>query len=142
MMQGVLFSAVRNCDGISPNGPNKIVVRGIRELVIKSAQFVGSFNGCKPTCGELQEAMNEFIKEHDCYPTHFVSHIMHAAEVIGYMYPWPSSRELWYNFYVELCSMLHLQGESMISMVGRLKDDPESVRVENEEDEKAMELQC
>ncbi len=59
----------------------------------------------------------------DMLPVHFLGHLMHALEVIGYRHPHsPTARDAW-EAYCDLCEYLHLNPESEEQMLNRLKDE-------------------
>lgn len=128
MMQGVLFSAIRNCDGPRDQDPCKKIVRAIRAMVIKSAHTEGSFLAKHPTPEQLAEAMEVVIDRHGDYPVHFYMHLLHAAEIIGYMCPTSISEEtsgvVWEEFYEEAVKALHMHPETAEELLERLSDDP------------------
>lgn len=137
MQQGVLLSAIRNCDNIMSEGPHKILVRGIRAACIKSAQTKGSFNARRPTINNLVETGKGFVDNHNNHmPVHFVTHIMHAAEVIGYSHPDNQIATGWLTIYHLIVKTFHLNPETKEEFIQRLKDNPEQVGRENRYDEK------
>ena len=136
MQQGVLMGALRNCDGYRSEGPHKILVRGIRGACIKSAQSKGSFNARRPDLNLLLNASIQFVDKHfDHMPIHFVTHLMHAAEVIGYSHPDNRIADVWFDIYELIVSAMHLNTESLKEFQIRLADDPEQVAREDEHDE-------
>ncbi len=128
MMQGVLFAAVRNCDGPRDQDPCKEVVRAIRALILKSAHTEGSFLAKHPTPKQLAEAMTQVVDRSGDYPIHFYMHMIYAAEIIGYMCPTDISDEtsgvIWMEFYQEAVEALHVHPETHEELMERLADDP------------------
>lgn len=57
------------------------------------------------------------------YPQHWVAHIMHAAEVIGYRHPDGMIAQRWFNIYREMVHGLHLNPEGKQQMIERLSED-------------------
>lgn len=133
MQQGVLFSMLRNMDGARRSDPSRIVVKGLRGMILKPARSVGSFLGETPTDEELVKAMESFLKECNHLPIHFVLHLIHAAEVVGYKYP-GSEQLTWLGFYSEMCKAMHMNPETQDQMEERLKDDPLVKRTSEELD--------
>lgn len=127
MQQGVLFSALRGCDGLPHNDVSKIIIRGYRNTILKPAHFSGSFLGMIPSEEELEAAMKEFSNNFDKYPMHFVTHLAHASEIVGYQHPDKETQKIWENFYTNIVRRMHLYPESKNQMMERLKDDPETV---------------
>ena len=133
MQQGVLFSAIRSADGISQEDNSKIIIRGYRNVILKPAHNIGSFLGKIPPQDKLEEAMKKFVDAFGHYPNHFVLHLVHAAEIIGYQHPNELIRKTWENFYFEMCKAMHVNPETKEQMMNRLKDNPEVVK-KSEED--------
>jgi len=141
MQQGVLISCIRNCDGILSEGPAKVLVRGIRSACIKSAMTKGSFNARRPNPENLMNACVSFVDDHiDHCPIHFVAHLMHASEVIGYTHPDKNIAAIWENIYKTIVNELHLNVETREHFSDRLKDDPAQVTRENAYDEMCYQL--
>lgn len=139
MMQGVLMGAMRNCDGYQSEGPHKLLVRGIRAACVKSAQTSGSFNARRPDPNMLIDAAHQFVKKHfDHMPIHFVTHLMHAAEVIAYKHPDVVIASLWQQIYKTIVDAMHLNVETWPQFRNRLKDNPDQVRRENASDEECF----
>jgi hypothetical protein len=135
MQQGVLFSAIRSADGVSQEERSKLIVRELRDTLIKSARSTGSFLGRRPTPADLRRALNEFVDGFGHYNIHFVMHLMHAAEIIGYKHPNREVRWLWSTFYSSMCEALHVNPETRKQMENRLHDDPDTVAVSERHDE-------
>lgn len=127
MQQGVLFSSLRGCDGLAHNDVSKIIIRGYRNTILKPAHYSGSFLGMIPTTKELLTAMEEFSNNFDKYPMHFLTHLAHAAEVVGFQHPDSEVRNRWNNFYVNIVRNMHLFPETKEQMTERLQDDPETI---------------
>lgn len=132
MQQGVLLAVLRNCDGCRSDGPHKILVRGIRAACIKSARTSGSFNARRPRQSDLKDCAIQFVDCHfDHMPIHFVTHLMHAAEVIAYKHPDASIQASWSFIYTTIVKAMHLNIETREQFEERLKDDEEQIRREN-----------
>lgn len=123
MQQGVLMSAFRNVDGVHQDGPHKILTRGIRAACIKSARTKGSFNARRPDSKMLLDAAKDFINFGDELPLHFVTHLMHAAEVIAYSHPDEEVATLWRHIYYSIVESIHFNPESREEFSIRLMDD-------------------
>ena len=140
MMQGVLISSMRNCDGYRSDGPHKTLIRGIRAACIKSAQTTGSFNARRPDPDLLLDVTHQFVDKHfDHMPIHFVTHLMHAAEVIGYMHPDEVISNLWQQIYNTIVAAMHLNPETHGQFTNRLKDNCKQVERENYHDMRCYE---
>ena len=97
----------------------------------------GSFNARRPNPDKLLKAAADFVNYHiDHMPIHFVAHLMHASEVIGYSHPDSNIAELWETIYKIIVHELHLNVEPKEVFQKRLTDDPEQVARENEYDDK------
>jgi len=141
MQQGVLLSSFRNCDGYRSEGPHKILIRGLRAACIKSARTNGSYNARRPNRKTLLLCVEQFVECHfDHMPIHFVSHLMHAAEVLAYKHPDLEIRNIWMQIYSRIVEVLHLNLESWEQFEERLKDDPEQIVREDEYDEQCYQF--
>jgi hypothetical protein len=66
---------------------------------------------------------DRFLRSLDQYPFHFVMHLMHAAEILGYKHPDQNRRVFWINLYCTIVyEHLHCEVESMEMMDLRLAD--------------------
>lgn len=117
--QGVLLTAIRGCD-ISPKEDiSKSLIRCYRYEILKchcgdaakSASFIEFVSE-----NELDRRMIRFLKNCDHYPMHYVLHLMHATEIVGYKKP--SVDWLW--FYRKLCKILHVNPEGEEQLDKRL----------------------
>lgn len=57
------------------------------------------------------------------YPLHFYTHLMHAAEVIGYRHPDERIADPWRVVYAKMARALHLHPETNVEMAARLSED-------------------
>jgi hypothetical protein len=136
MQQTVLLSALRGPDGMAKVNIGKNICRHIRRVVLVDASQVqvdrcGTSMVLKQTSfmGPEDDPGNEifaydvacFIRDWDCLPFHFVMHILHAVEIIGYHHPDEAERDKWGMFYAEMCDALHLGAESVERLDFRLK---------------------
>jgi hypothetical protein len=121
--QGVMLCAVRGCDTAPKDDPSKLLCRCLRYAVLnchcgdatKAVSFIELVSD-----DELHRRMVGFLKNCDHYPQHYVSHLMHAAEVIGYKHPDEWMRQRWIWFYCKLVSGLHLTPETESQLDARL----------------------
>ena len=139
MQQTVLLTAIRGPDGLRKESPAKPLLRAYRRVILLSAMDGrvlsspydlggGSFTGpCTHEDG-LIGVMIDFIKGVDEYPHHFLLHVIHAAEIVGYKHPDPSVREVWSEFYFALCTDAHMNPESELQLDQRLGDCEEGWR--------------
>jgi len=119
-MQGALLSAIRGCDNVPKDDPSKALIRAMRPLILKSAcERPNSFIDFVDS-EELERRMRAFLENFDHYPVHFVLHLLHAAEIIGYRCPFKGGA-LWGMFYNDLCYKMHLRPEALHELEERLK---------------------
>jgi hypothetical protein len=122
-MQGVLMSAVRGCDTAPRHDTSKILQRIYRSEILECS------------CGDPQKSvsyilpadvpttvrrMNEFLEDCDHYPVHFVLHVVHAAEILGYYHPDHVRRDMWNGFYAQACKKFHVKPEQQNELRDRL----------------------
>lgn len=129
MMQGVLVAAVRGCDGIDKEDVTKPLVREYRLCIMRNAKPMadllgkGGFMDMAPSFnGRVKQLCNNLDK----YPLHFITHLMHAAEIIMHKHPDAQVRGRWSKLYYGIVDALHLQPESAHEMDKRLmRPEPE-----------------
>lgn len=127
--QGVLLTSVRGCDTSEREDHGKLLARCLRTTFLvphcgdvrKSKSF---FLSLSPP--ELHELMIRFTKSHDHMPHHYIMHIVHTAEIVGYQHPLDSTRNSWNWFYHEMCKKMHMKPESPMEMDARLDADEET----------------
>lgn len=127
--QGVLMTAIRGCDTAPKNDPSKLFVRCYRSVVLnahcgdpaRAKTFIEAVSG-----DELLSRFEDFRKNLDHYPHHYVMHLIHSIEIIGYKHPDWSVRAKWHAFYLILCNGLHLAMESQAELDHRLDADEET----------------
>jgi hypothetical protein len=111
MCQTVLFCGLRGCDGVPKEDPSKPLTRALRSVVLNNARNDGSFMNLEPP---------EDVPNLDQYPYHWVGHIMHAVEIVGYCHPDKNVRAKWVPLYLKFCDALHLPPEPKEDMLKRL----------------------
>lgn len=125
--QGGLLVALRGCD-LTPKypltSPERELVSAIRGAVLVPAdpREVNSVPGCFMT-GPFPPSKQFKLSAFGHYPTHWVSHTVHAAEILGYRYPDVGVRDFWLSLYREFCHSLHLNPETFDQFVTRLSED-------------------
>jgi hypothetical protein len=141
MQQTVLLTAIRGPDGIAKYGPTKLVLRWFRRCILLSAMDGkvldnpydnngGSFTGPSietPTgLNEWEAAMDraatDYLAQTDGLPHHFILHLMHASEILGYKHPDERIRTWWYRFYERQVHAMHLWVETEQELDKRLGD--------------------
>ena len=131
--QGVLMLAARGPDGIAKFHPCKEVVRAYRATVMTCARIgrmvewgerVDTFMGLELFVHHhlWGSVVGNFFDNIDSLPHHFLMHLMHGAEIIGYKHPDERFRERWYGFYQRSCEDMHLPMETEKTMDERLND--------------------
>jgi hypothetical protein len=125
--QSVLLSALRGCDTARKDDPSKFVTRALRTLLLNNADPSNTFmvgDGVPDA-----DYVKTFLWDLDSYPMHFVAHIMHAAEIVGYKHPEERDplkyesenvKKWWANFYLDLVKALHLNPETEAQLDIRL----------------------
>lgn len=131
--QSVLFLAGRGPDGIPKKHPCKPIHVAYRACVFQAAKYgrplewgekADSFMSLDVFASDYlwESAVETFFDYHDELPKHYLSHILHGAEILGYKHPDPRFRDRWYKFYVAMVESFHLVPESEAEMDKRLGD--------------------
>lgn len=148
MQQSVLVTATRGPDGIRKDHPAKMIIRWLRRCYLRSAldggivldnprdprggNFTGpSLEQCPANDGyswedPMDALLKKYIKAADELPHHFQSHVMHAAEILGFEHPVGRIRVWWYRAYEAIVDDLHLLPEPAGKMRKRLGDAKET----------------
>lgn len=125
--QGGLLTAVRGCD-LTPKRPLDSPERRIVSL-IRGAFMVpadpretdrepGTFMSLKMfKKGEFKPSSLGH------YPLHWVTHVMHACETIGYRHPDYETQQQWQRIYMLFCDSLHVPYEQFDDYVRRMSED-------------------
>lgn len=134
--QSVLLLAARGPDGIPKTHPCKRLQRAYRACVLLAAYEGGQMewgqgHGHNTFMG-LDEFANDrtwtegvvsgFFDTVDELPHHFLMHLVHGAQILGYKHPDPRFRQRWNAFYLQAVKDMHLQPESEAAMDIRLCD--------------------
>lgn len=124
--QGVLLTAIRGCDGSPKEDDAKQLNRMVRRAVLnphaeRETALAGGFFGFDPA--KLRSSLRDFLHSLDQYPLHYVMHLMHACEVIGYCHPEDEYRFFFADVYDKMCYMLHVNRETGLQMRARLCKD-------------------
>ena len=135
--QGVLICAIRGCDTAPKDDVSKSLARCLREVVLNA--FVDDSAKAKTFIEKVSDEvlllrMRVFLYSLDQYPLHYVMHVIHAAEIIGYFYQ--GENEItslrWAQFYGNACGKLHLYPETKEQLNTRLlKDEDEFFKAQN-----------
>ena len=129
--QTVLLSALRGCDGKSKEDISKPITRFYRHLILENADNDSGF-----MTGNIDEfkniiyssffntnSFNKLFKDIDCYPMHFIFHLFHAIEIIGYKCPNVEIKNYCFEIYKLFCETIHCNIESERQMDERLADN-------------------
>lgn len=133
--QTVLLSAIRGPDGIDKDHPVKILQRAYRGCVLRSAvsgrlmttqDQPNSFMAVNDLSdwARWTEVVRNFLRRVDSLPHHYIQHIMHGAQVLGYKHPEKQIREFWNICYRMICEEAngHVRPEPEADMDSRLND--------------------
>lgn len=131
--QSVLFLAGRGPDGVGKRHPCKAVHVAYRGSVFVAAKYgrplrwgerADTFMSLDAFSNDVLwgDAVEEFFSFHDELAKHYIAHLMHGAEILGYKHPDSRFRERWLSFYLQCVEMLHLQPEFEADMDKRLGD--------------------
>lgn len=132
-MQSVLLLAARGPDGFSKYHPCKPIVRAYRGTVFLAAKYgralrwgeaADNFMGLDVFADEekWELAIGDFLRSVDQLPHHYLLHLAHGAEILGYKHPDPAFRARWFRFYEMKVKSMHLSPESEVTMNTRLGD--------------------
>lgn len=124
--QGVLMTVIRGCDTAPKVDASKDLTRLVRSVLLNThCDNPDDAKSFIETCSltETLRRMNAFADNLDHYPHHFVMHMIHAVEVIGYCHPDEATRSVWQGFYIIFCNGLHVPFESKAEMDRRLDAD-------------------
>jgi hypothetical protein len=147
MQQTVLLTCVRGPDGMAKYSSPKFIGRWLRRCILLSAMdgkvFTnpldhggGSFTGPSVETGwsgwsvehwkaAMCDVVDNFVRDEDCIPSHFMAHIRNGAQILGYKHPDQEIRVWWNQFYLRLVNLLHLYPETEEEMDKRLGDSLE-----------------
>ncbi len=122
-LQGVLVSAIRGCDTVARHDHSKVLARVYRAEILnahgmdpkKSKSFI-----LWAEIPETLEMMKKFLNDCDHLPSHYVMHLLHAAEILGYTHHNMERRDMWASFYRTACNKYHLRPETYAEMLARL----------------------
>ncbi len=127
--QGVLLTGIRGCDDAPKDDPSKAFVRCYRAVVLKAhcgdpakaRTFIEAVDA-----EEEARRFASFRRSCDHYPHHYVMHLTHCVEVVGYKHFAGGVRDRWQGYYRTLCRALHVNPETEAQLDERL-DAPEDV---------------
>ncbi len=131
--QSVLLLGARGPDGVAKKHPCKQVQIAYRGSVLLAAKY-----GRKLRWGERADTfmsldvfadidawtavVQDFFAHADELPHHYLMHLMHGAQILGYKHPDERFRDRWFSFYRAMVHDLHLTMETEAQMDERLGD--------------------
>jgi len=123
--QGTLLTCVRGCDLTTKwplDSTERKLVAFLRWgfMVPCDEREVDSELGC---FFSSRPPVNWKASELGHYPLHWVSHIIHASEVLGYRHPVLETRMMFLAIYKKIVKSLHLSVESMHHFELRMSED-------------------
>ncbi|GJM05331.1 MAG: hypothetical protein DHS20C09_13220 [marine bacterium B5-7] len=119
--QTVLLTALRGPD-IGGTAEVKLMVRWIRSIVLRNAAPSKTFMR-ETNFKSVQDIAEEKPLAFDMLPIHYITHLMHAFQVIGVRHPEPSISTRAKHVYEDFCIYLHTNPETDSEMTLRLQDE-------------------
>ena len=127
--QGVLLTIVRGCDTVPKHDDCKHLARVLRGLFLnchcgdprKAATFIEH--------ADTQEIWRRAVKVRknvDHLPFHYVMHLVHAIEILGYYHPDEKMREICDAIYYDFCKGMHINPETKAQLDERLNADEDT----------------
>lgn len=125
--QAVLLLALRGPDGMAKQTGIKPMLHYLRGTVLHAA-YPDYDETAEGKSGDFMRGDYEhfnsnaglFYADIDAYPMHFLMHLIHAAEIIGYHFPILVVRNYWKDFYYYFCKQLHMTPETKEQLNDRL----------------------
>jgi hypothetical protein len=129
-MQALLFTSMRGPDENNKHNPAKSMIRYMRGIVLKPAGNYDTtyidVNDNDFMWGDYRcfgSHADAFFYDHDNFPHHFIMHLAHCAEIVGYKFKdVPDIAECWMDFYLEVCNAFHMNPETEGQLDNRLND--------------------
>lgn len=131
--QSVLLLATRGPDGVPKQHPCKAVHVAYRATVLLAAKYGRPLAWGEKADGFMSldvfadadrwlAARRDFFASMDGLPLHYVTHLMHGVQIVGFKHPDDRFRDRWRGFYLGLVDELHLVPEAEEEMGARLGD--------------------
>jgi hypothetical protein len=131
--QSVLLLAGRGPDGVGKHHPCKPVHIAYRATIFLAGKYgrplewgerADSFMSLDLFGNDQwwETAVNEFFGNWDSLPAHYVKHLMHGAQILGFKHPDLRFRQRWSRLYLRFVEEFHLQPETEEQMDRRLGD--------------------
>lgn len=133
--QGILLAAVRGCDLIPKGHVSKSIVRALRSDILnsfcvdpkKAASFIEVFS-----YQQFIDLTKKFLYDLDPYPVHYLLHLTHAAEILGYKHPTLEISDRWRIFYFGVVRKFHMKPETEADLDKRLNATEEEFKESQE----------
>lgn len=121
--QALLMLALRGPDGLPKYTTAKYIIHYLRGAILKPAypDFKNKDGFMNIDYEQFPALVSSFFEDTDIYPMHFLMHIIHAAEVIGYNHPDDAIGSYWLAFYIRCCTAYHMNPETAKQLNKRLK---------------------
>jgi hypothetical protein len=123
--QGTLLVALRGCDSAPKfplDSPERRMTAALRYAIC--VPFDEREVDASPGCFMLSQPPADVKLSHfEHYPQHWVGHVIHACEVLGYRHPDPEYSAAWWRLYTGFCRSLHVNPETEQQMTQRLNED-------------------
>jgi hypothetical protein len=112
--------ALRGSDSVEKNGPGKAVTRALRRLVLNNAmKDPQAFMPAEYSV--IPPALDQGTVDGASH--HWLMHLIHAVQVVGYRYPNEGLRKFWHEWYIDACRQMHMNPETEGQMRHRLRGD-------------------
>lgn len=118
--QGVLISSVRGCDTAQKDDPVKLLARSYRATILISPSSKPSSFMDYISDERVSIRMKSVCRDCDHLPHHYLMHLIHAAQIVGYHHPNHLISERWKWFYQRMCHQLHMSHETKSMLERRL----------------------
>lgn len=121
--QALLMLSLRGADGAEKENYGKDLVHFMRDTVLHAAYpgYDGKPEGfMRADYANFIDIVHLFFKDMDAYPMHFLMHLIHAGEVVGYNHPNAVISEHWLYFYKMACHNFHMNPETRDQLNKRL----------------------
>lgn len=132
----LLGGCVRGPDGIEKRHGSKALIRVMRTHILNAALFgraldLGDKHGSGSYMvlpfmledpGHWLQVCDAFFDVIDGLPHHFIAHVEHAVEIMGYKHPNDEWRHRYLELYLRFCEDRHHPPESEADMDERLGD--------------------
>lgn len=139
--------SLRGPDGAPKECVAKELTRAMRAVLLRGAhfkghdEFMGDHSGLpRPALinriykrfdgagrevdpvNSVNDVIEIFAESHDEYPHHWTMHLVHAAEIVGYLHPKYEVRQFWERFYLRMVRAFHMHPETLPQMLDRLRE--------------------